>query len=191
MGILASIFGSAFASEPAPGRIGREDGFVDVILPITDHKWSKDGSLSLVARGSINGKVVGFVVDLPPYWKAQLIPDTPISVYWGKGHIRSIGSESDAFLALLAREYALPDPGRMIARVEITMIGLDSNPTDLRTTPARIKIFFEAGGEDSYGEAYMNIDLGSRILEFRDKDPEYHQGILLSLAGASRSGGQK
>lgn len=61
--------------------------------------------------------------------------------------------------------------------------GLDNDPGDLRTNPAKIKVFFEAGGEDSYGEAYINIDLGNEILEFRDKDPEYHQGILSSLGG--------
>ena len=51
--------------------------------------------------------------------------------------------------------------------------------------PAKIKIFFEAGGEASYGEAFINIDLGSKVLEFRDKDPEYHQGIVSSLGGGT------
>jgi len=185
MGVLASIFGRAFGAEPPSGRIDREDDFVDVTLPIAEHRWAKDGSLTVIARGNVNSKTVSLAVDLGPEWKAQPIEDTPIIVYWGKGHIRSVGPESDAFLSLLAHEYALPAPEHMAARVEITMAGMDSDPSDLRATPAKIKIFFEAGGDASYGEAFINIDLGSKVLEFRDKDPEYHQGIVSSLGGGT------
>ena len=185
MGVLASIFGRAFGSEPPAGRIDREDDFVDVTLPISEHRWARDGSLTVISRGSVNDKIVGFAVDLAPEWKPQPIEDTPINVYWGKGHIRSIGPESDAFLALLAKEYGLASQQHMVPRVEITMAGMDNDPSDLRTTPAKIKIFFEAGGEDRYGEAYINIDLASKTLEFRDKDPEYHQGIVSSLGGGT------
>ena len=185
MGALASIFGRAFASEPSPGRIDREDDFVDVVLPIAEHRWAKDGSLSVIARGNVNGKTVSYAVDLEPEWRPQPIEGTPITVYWGKGHLRSVGPESDEFLALLAGEYALAAPERMAPRVEITMAGMDTDPSDLRTVPAKIKIFFEAGGEASYGEAFINIDLDSKVLEFRDKDPEYHQGIVSSLGGGT------
>ena len=185
MGVLASIFGRAFGSEPPSGRIDREDNFVDITLPIAEHKWAKDGSLTVIARGNVNDKAVSFAVDLAPEWKPQTLEDTPITVYWGKGHIRSVGPESDVFLSLLAHEYTLPSPKHMAARVEITMAGMDSDPSNLRTTPAKIKIFFEAGGEASYGEAFINIDLGNKVLEFRDKDPEYHNGIVSSLGGGT------
>ncbi len=181
MGVLASIFGRAFASEPPSGHIDREDDFVDVTLPIAEHRRAKDGSLTVIARGNVSGKAVSFAVDLGPEWKPQPIEDASITVYWGKGHIRSVGPESDAFLSLLAHEYSLPAPGHMAPRVEITMAGMNSDPSHLRTAPAKIKIFFESGGDASYGEAFINIDLGNNILEFRDKDPEYHQGILSSL----------
>ena len=185
MGVLASIFGRAFGSEPPSGRIDRDEDFVDVILPIAEHKWGKDGSLTVIARGSVKDQVVGFAVDLAPEWKAKPIKDTPITVYWGKGHIRSVGAESDAFLALLANEYELPAKEHMATRTEITMAGMDNDPSELRTTPAKIKIFFETGGEANYGEAFINIDLGNKTLEFRDKDPEYHQGIVLSLGSGT------
>lgn len=185
MGILASIFGRAVSSEPSPGRVDREDDFVDVILPIAEHRWAKDGTLSVIARGVTKDRIVGFAVDLAPEWQPQPIDDTTITVYWGKGHLRSIGLESDAFIALLAQEYGLSTQGHMAPRVEITMAGMDSDPRDLRATPASIKIFFESGSEASYGEAFINIDLGSKTLEFRDKDPDYHQGIVSSLEGSN------
>ena len=37
MGVLASIFGRAFGSEPPSGRVDRDEEFVDVILPIATH----------------------------------------------------------------------------------------------------------------------------------------------------------
>ena len=181
MGFFVSIFGRAFGSEPPSGRIEREDDFVDITLPIAKHKWAKDGCLTVIARGTINNKTASFALDLAPEWKSQTIEGAPINVYWGKGNIRSVGPESDVFLSLLAHEYTLQSPKHMAARVEITMAGMDSNPSNLRTTPAKIKIFFEAGGEAKYGEAFINIDLGNKVLEFRDKDPEYHNGIVSSL----------
>ena len=137
MGVLASIFGRAFGSEPPSGGIDREDDSVDITLPIAEHRWAKDGALTVIARGSINGKTASLAVDLAPEWNPQPIEDTPITVYWGKGHIRSVGPESDAFLSLLAKEYALPPPQHMVARVAITMAGMDSDPRDLRTTPGQ------------------------------------------------------
>jgi hypothetical protein len=185
MGILTSIFGRAFGSEPLSGHIDREDDFVDITLPIAEQKWAKDGSLTVIARGSINGQTVSLGVEFGPDWKPQQVKDSPITVYWGNGHIRTIGRESDAFLSLLAHEYKLPAPKIMASRVPVTMAGMDNDPSRLRTAPAKIKIFFEYGGKDHYGEAFINIDLASKTLEFRDKDPEYHKGIVLSLAGGT------
>ena len=181
MGILTSMFGRAFGVPPAVGRVDREDSFVDVTLPITEQRWAKDGALTVIARGKINQQTVSFAVDLSSTWKRQSSEGSPIIVYWGNGYIRSVGAESDAFLSLLAKEYNLASPGQMVPRAQITMAGLNNDPTDLRKNPAKIKIFFESGNDASYGEAFINIDLGNRVLEFRDKDPEYHQGILLSL----------
>ena len=185
MGILASIFGRAFGAAPLAGHIDREDGFVDVTLPIAEHKWAKDGSLTVIARGSINGQAVSLAVELGRDWKPKQIEGAPITVYWGNGHILSVGPESDAFLSLLAREYKLPAPGNMATRVPITMAGLATDPSQLRDVPAKIKIFFESGGEDHYGEVFINIDLVGKTLEFRDKDPEYHNGIVSSLAAGA------
>ena len=185
MGVFISLSGCALGSEPAPGHVAREEGFVDITLPIAEHRWESDGSLTVVARGRVNGEAVGFTVALAPEWTPQRSEGVPITVYWGKGQIRSVGSESDSFLALLAQEYGLPARPTMAPRVETTLVALGSDPRELRSIPAKIKVFFEAGGEESYGEAFINIDLAGKVLEFRDKDPEYHQGILSSLGGQS------
>ncbi len=184
MSILASIFGRAVASEPEAGQLVSEEGFVDIDLPISEYHIAKDGVLTVIARGKINGEVVAIAVDVGSDWKAQVVEDASLTIYWGSGHIRSIGQESDAFLALLAKEYGTTAPAaRMAPRTTITMAGLNSNPQNLRSKSAKIKVFFEEGGEAKYGEVFINIDLSKKVLEFHDKDPEYHRGIVSSLAG--------
>jgi hypothetical protein len=182
--ILASIFGSAVASEPQVGKLVKDQGFVDIDLPISDHRFSKDGTLTVLARGRINGQVVAIAVDIGNEWKKQVVEDAELTIFWGNAHIRSTGPESDAFLNLLAREYEIPRPAlKMAPRTAITMAGLNNDPRKLKTDRATIKVFFEHNGENNYGEAFINIDLVNKVLEFHDKDPEYHQGIVSSLAG--------
>jgi len=184
MGILASIFGRGIAAEPKPGHMAKEDGFVDIDLPISDHRFAKDGTLTVVARGKIEDQSIAIAVDLGSTWKEQVVEGAELTIYWGEGHIRSIGKESDAFLGLLTKEYPATSPSaKMAPRTEITMAGLNSDPRKIKTDPATIKVFFEHNGQDNYGEAFINIDLAKGVLEFHDKDPEYHQGIVSSLAG--------
>jgi hypothetical protein len=186
MSILASIFGRAVASEPQAGQLVSQDDFVDIDLPVSEHRYSKDGTLTVIARGTIKGRTVAIAVDLSSEWKEQVVEDAELTIFWGNGHIRSIGQESDAFLALLFEEYGISDAARKMApRTTLTMAGLNSDPRDVETSPATMKVFFEHNGEDSYGEAFINIDLVNKVLEFHDKDPEYHQGIASSLSAGT------
>lgn len=183
MGVLANILGRMFASEPPAGRIERNEDFVDVHLAILGQRWNRHGVLVLVARASIEGSTVGFALELQPDWRPKLIDDTAITVYWGRGCIRRTGADSDRFLDLLAREFGLPGRGPMAPRVDVTMAGLGNDPREIRRVPVNIKIFFETGGPESYGEAFIVVDLARQTLEFCDKDPEYHRGMLSALAG--------
>jgi hypothetical protein len=183
-GLLAVMPGCAAVPEPQAGRVTMEDGFVDVDLPISDYHVAGDGTSSVIAKGRIDGQTVSFAVDFGGDWKMQRMEDADLAFYRGNGRIRSLGQESDAFLALLVRKYGISrPPPKMAPGTAMTMFGLNNDPRALHTTPARIKIFFEDNGEDNYAEAFLNIDLSNRVLEFHDKDPDYHQGIVASLAG--------
>lgn len=182
LGIMASIFGLSFASEPLAGRLSRKDGFVDVELPIASSKTSSDRSLTVVGRGTVDGRTVALAVDLGPEWKKQLVEGVDLTLLWGAGSVRSVGPESDAFLTLLAGAYGLqPDAKAMTQRVPVTVACLDGDPRAPNAGKLTLKVFFEHGAEEHYGEAFINIDLAAGVLEFSDKDPEYHAGILASL----------
>lgn len=186
LGIIASIFGRSFASEPPAGTLAREEGFVDIVLPIASQRVSSDNSLTVVGRGKIEGKAVALAVDLGGEWKVQEVEDTELTIYWGMGTVRSVGSESDSLLGLLAQEYGSPPSHRtMSARTRVTVAALNSDPRAPHAGKLTMKVFFEHGAEANYGEAFINIDLGASVLEFRDKDPEYHAGILASLTAGT------
>lgn len=159
---------------------------MDIDLPVADCRYTKDGTLTVLARGKIDGQTIAIAVDLGNEWKEQIVEGAELTIYWGNGHIRSTGHESDAFLGLLAKEYGIAETTqKMSPRTTLTMAGLNSDPRVIKTSRAAIKVFFEHNGEDNYGEAFINIDLANKVLEFHDKDPEYHNGIFSSLSAGA------
>jgi hypothetical protein len=184
MSIFSMIFGSVCGGgKPPESTVHEEEGFVDIALTITETKTSTDGTISVVARGKLNGATVGFIVDVLPEWSTSPIEGTDSHFYWGKIRYRSTGAESNEFVAALARLYGSSErPGPMASTIEASAVGLDSDPRSLNTTPVRMKaFFFEDGPEDRYAEVYTNIDLQQKRLEFHEKDPEYRLPLLKAL----------
>lgn len=180
--ILAAFVGTSTGGTTMPGQITSEDGFVDVELPINSFHFDKDGALQLSASGIVEGRRVGFDLDIDSKWKVQKPDNVPITIHWGNGIIRSIGEGSDAFLSLLAEKYGNgKDAFRMVQEVSVTTAMMEGAPATMNEKPFKMKVFFERGGEDKYAEIFINIDIVKKRLEFRDKDPEYHAGILASL----------
>ena len=182
MTTFLSIFGRSFAAKPDSGSVIREEGFADFTLPISDFRMHRNGAQLVTARAVITNQVVGFSVELGPEWKTKEIEDIPMTLYWGAGYIRSVGIESDALLATLAREYGAESSTRMAQRTPVTLVSFGKDPRDLREVAVEIKIFFEQSGEKNYGEAFVNIDLANRVLEFREKDLDYRKGVIASLS---------
>ncbi len=184
MGFLSSLFGSA--PNPKNLQILREEGFVDIDLPMDSAKIGKDGTLTIIARGRTGDEIAGFAVDIAPDWESQKVSeeDDDITFYWSKGCIRSIGSESDEFLALLAHEYQLPHSGKMALRTPISLVLLGSSPGSIQTAPAHMKAFFEQESEENYAEAFINLDIQNKIVEFHEKDNDYRTGLVTALGGA-------
>lgn len=180
--ILAAIVSTSAAGAAMPGQITSEGGFVDVELPINSFQLDKDGAIQLSTSGIIDGRRIGFGLYIGPKWKVQKPDNVPITIHWGGAAIRSTGEESDAFLSLLAEKYGNGSSAlRMGREVSVTTAMLEGAPASMDKKPLKMKVFFEHGGEDKYAEIFINVDMKKMKLEFRDKDPEYHPGILASL----------
>jgi hypothetical protein len=162
-----------------------EEGFVDLVFRVQDHKPLADGSQSLRAAGLHRGRKVGFEVVLGPTWrKGKLGKDVPIETSRGTVSYRRVGPESDAFLQVLNDLYgAKLSPKAMAADTPFTGISLEGDPGDLASGPVKIKLFYEKGGEDRYAELYTNIDLAARKLEVREKDEGYRRQVIQALQG--------
>ncbi len=180
--ILAIFVGTSAAGTTMPGQIKSEGGFVDVDLPINSFRLDEDGSVQLSASGIVEGRRIGFGLHIDSKWKVQKPENVPITIHWGSAAIRSTGEESDAFLSLLAEKYGNgPTALRMVREVSVTTAMLEGSPASMDKKPFKMKVFFEHGGEGKYAEIFINVDMEKKKLEFRDKDPEYHAGILASL----------
>ena len=162
------------------------DGFVDIDLPIIQAESKLSSLVSVVARGKIQGSVVGFAVDLDSKWIVKPIENANASFYWGKARLRSIGPDSDAFSKLLAGLYQLPcATAKMPSHIEVEVVGLANDPRLVKSNPTKMKLFFNANSENNYAEVFLNLDLNSKVLEFHEKDPEYRAPLLRALCGES------
>jgi len=177
---MANFFRRFFAKRQTTVQIERDGGFVDFTLPITHFDKTDAGTLVVTAQASTDEGTIGFSVVIEAEWK-QKEASPGLTLFWGKASVLSTGADSNRFLAFLAKEYRLDAKPVMNGATPVTIVGLGSDPREVSTTPAKMKIFFEAGGDENYGEAYINIDLRKKALEFRDKDLDYHRGILASL----------
>lgn len=186
LGFLGSLFGAASGAEPPSGQLSTADGFVDIDLPIVQAESKSSALISVVARGKIQGSVVGFAVDLDSKWIEKPIENANSSFYWGKARFRSIGPDSDAFSKLLAGLYQLPCvTSKMPSRIEVEVVGLANDPRLVKSSPTKMKLFFNANSESNYAEVFLNLDLKSKVLEFHEKDPEYRAPLLRALCGES------
>lgn len=186
LGILSSIFGGAFGAEVPDVTVSTKEGFVDVDLPITELKKNPDGIVTVVARGKVEGAVVGLIVDILPEWHGKDVEEGGPTFFWGKARYRSLGEESDRFLAFLSKSYDLEAPrGKMASRIDVTAVGLNDNPERLMEAPIRMKFFLAEDSEENYSEVFTNVDVEKRILEFHEKDLEYRKPLVRVLSGGT------
>lgn len=192
MGFWSSLFESKkakvaedsfeeFSDAPRPEITSeQEEDFVDLVFGVP-RLSVKNNSQSVAVAGTLNGKSVGFTLELCPHWKAGRIGKIPS--YSGTVRITSTGEESDFFIQSLATLYGVESiASRMATTVEFAAISLKGNPSNLSNGPVKLKLFFEPENADGYAEAYANFDLAERKFYFNEKDQEYRSPILRALS---------
>ncbi|MGC3981418.1 MAG: hypothetical protein QM808_09180 [Steroidobacteraceae bacterium] len=181
MGFISSLFGRASAATPQVNFVG-EDGFVDLDLPLVEISEKGSGSLRLLARGTFEKQMLGFIVEVNPEWKPQQLEGGDAIFYWGTVTLRSLGPASDAFVSLIARLYdQRVEKPRMLAEIKAEAVGLDSDPRKIKTNPVHMKLFFHSESEERYAEVYVNVDVAGKVVQFHEKDPEYRENVIRAL----------
>jgi hypothetical protein len=160
-----------------------EEGYYDLVFSIRKHENLPDGSRLIRASGLHHGTSVGIDVALGPEWKQRSMG--PVVVYLGTVTYRSIGAESDSFLATLDHLYGTKlSPRTMRQETAFSAITLEGDPRELAKGPIKAKLFYEPGGgnsDDRYAEFFTNIDLKAGALQIREKDEEYRTAIIRAL----------
>ena len=181
MGFLDKLFRG---KSPA-GRISEEEGFLDIDLPIASVEPLASGEVRFIAKGEVQGQVIGFSVLLHSQWAHQLLEDSNVTLYWGTGAYERTGPESDRFVQLLAERYQIALPhSAMRPTIPVRIVGLASDPSDAQQSGAKMKFFLndsENDGEESYAEVFTNIDVASGMLEFHEKDNGYRAPLVKAL----------
>ena len=158
-----------------------EEGFADLTLLLETSPRNVGGVRPLSFVGQRGGTRVSFGATLGPNWRRSDNP--PITTFKGEVTFVRLGELSDAFLRELDRAYdtKLNPPG-MVNTVSFTAISLEGNPSRLDAGPVKIKLFFEPPERDAYAELFLNIDLETKLVQVREKDPEYRRAIVRALS---------
>jgi hypothetical protein len=161
-----------------------DGGFKDFGLAVREVK-ENPGSLTVRAGANVDGRDVQVDVIVPDKWaESELGEGKDLTVRGGGLTLRRVGAASDSFVQLLAKHYGIKKaPVRMRESVDLAAVVLEGNPENLPKEPVKIKIFFNADSEreEEYGEAFLNIDLPRRLVQFNEKDPDYRAPIISAL----------
>ncbi len=185
IGLLALLLGGCakqpIATLPEITSEQEDSTFHDLIFHIQGHRTLADGSQHIRVAGLHKGRPVGLDIGLGSHWETGSL-NLPLVTYRGAVTYRSVGPESDALIQVLDELYATKlRPKRMAAEVQFNAISLKGDPRDPSKGPVKIKLFYESGGEQAYGEIYTNIELAQRRLEIAEKDEAYRLPILRAL----------
>jgi hypothetical protein len=161
-----------------------DDGFRDFKLKIQTYKMLDDGSQIIRVLSTNENFPGGFEIILGNSWQnSKMSKDLPMTIYKGVVTFRSIGTESDAFVRAIDRQYATGlIPKNFREEVKFTGLSLQGNPAKLSNGAVKIKLFFEPDGEKGYAEIFANFELATNQFELNEKDPEYRTAIVKALA---------
>jgi hypothetical protein len=160
LGTLLMVWSIFSGAKDYPAAVlGTEDGFVDLTLSISKYEKQKNGIARFLIKNTLDGKRIGFVIELHPTWKAQKIENV------------------DAL-------YGLPTTNlTFLTRVNAQVVGLANDPANIENQPIKMKFFLNSDGPDElYSEVFVNVDLKRRVLEFNEKDPEFRGALVKSLS---------
>jgi len=165
-------------------QIIKEEGeFVDVDLFIKEYELGNNEEINLLVESLIEDKVVGFKLFFDGNWEKKPIENSNDFYYWGSAKI--VGNEiaAENFVSQLEKIYDLKKGSFTAMELNAVVVGLVNDPRRMIQELSSMKFFINSDNEALYAEVYINVDLGNRVLEFHEKDPEYRKNIMKALSG--------
>jgi len=161
-----------------------EEGWADLDFSLTRVAPLPGGRRYLEARGLHEGRRVGFAVTLGGRWSEREVEEAGGLFYHGQATLLSIGPESDRLVAAVDQLYGtVVGATSMRPEIEVTAVGLLTDPRLLDAQPVRMKLFFNAGkeGGPDYAEAFLNVSVPEGTIQFHEKDHTYRAALIRAL----------
>ena len=162
--------------------ISEEDDFVDLQFSIINYWQDENENHVCQVKGLWNKVIVGFEIAFRPDMQLGIIDgEVDKSRFYNEGvNFYSIGDLSDNFIKALIGLFKVDiQPLKMIDKIKSTTFVLSGHPENSDSGYIKTKIFFDDTEEKGfYSEWYVNVDLKNRILELREKDPDYRRNII-------------
>jgi len=150
------------------------------VFDVTAAQTTDSDRLRIVAKAEVGNAVagVGLEFERSGWNRDQVYPEVWFSYGWGA--LFSIGAESDVFAGLLSREIGDGRGGRFVGLIEADVVMLNSEPEAMLAERCYTK-FFLGEADDSVAQVFINFDIPSGVVEFKEKDLDYRSNLLTQL----------
>lgn len=163
-------------------RIDTENGFADLVLPITRFRCTEQFACLIEARGLYQGRDIGLRVRLSAdLSEPDPTGDIPEASFRKDGvEFQSLGEPTRDMALILQEAYGVKFKSNSIRKsLSMTSTTLEGNPKQIEQQELKFKLFFDENEEEGlYFEIYLNIDKKNGTLTLAEKDEEYRQNIL-------------
>jgi hypothetical protein len=162
-----------------------EEGWADLDFRLTRLAPLPGGRRYLEGHGLYEGRRVGFAVGLGGQWTEKPVEEANGTFYSGRATLLSIGPESDRLVTILDQLYGTNlGAGAMRGEIEVSAVGLLTDPRLLDAQPVRLKLFFNADheGQPDYAEAFLNVAASEGTISFHEKDHDYRPALIRALS---------
>jgi hypothetical protein len=163
-------------------NVSEDSDFIDLSFTITKYWQDEHKNHICKVSGLWGNEIVGFEIAFRPDMRLGIIDgEVDKTRFYANGiNLYSIGKESSSFIkALISLFKQNSTPTRMNDKITSTAFILGGNPENINSEYIKTKVFFDDLDENNlYSEWYINIDLKNKVLELREKDPEYRLNIV-------------
>ncbi len=177
--------------QPIPAMQCNEssDGFCEIEMAIRDSSTATDGVLTLNVAATDGSEAVGLRILIAPEMQpGQMNPVTLSpqnhSLYRGGIRIQRTGSESDAWLAALARSYGIKHPPTaMDDDIHFTAYPFRGDPATIATR----EVLFELSHDDPKNavpqcQFLLEVNLPAHNTRFREENQDFRPCMIRVLA---------
>lgn len=162
-----------------------KDHAVELVLRVARNEVRPDGSRTLSAVATHEGRAVGFDLELGA-WHENPPGYVNMPTWDCKAFVRSQGAPSDELVRVLDERFATHlAPTRMLDAVELQGFSPWKDPSALEKEPAKLTLLFPSGRDfDQGGELRVEIDLERARLHVREKDARMRLAVMRTLSAA-------